>query len=261
MPSRAEKKEGEKGCFVTWTRASENKASAGESKLEEMGSDVFDTVLCATGREPCTKDLHLCCARVMRTAQGKIATFREQTSQPNIYALGDCAAIDRVAVPLELTPVAIQAGKLLADRLYGGSSIQMDYTNVATCVFTPIEYGCVGLTEEQAIAEFGESKVEVYHQVFQPLEFALPKLAENTIGPSCYCKVVCNMAQNARVVGFHFLAPHAGEVTQGVALAMRKGVTKEDLDACVGIHPTVAEIFTTLTVSKGSGKSAVKEDC
>jgi len=156
--------------------------------------------------------------------------------------------------------VAIQAGKLLADRLYNNSRVQMDYTNVPTCVFTPLEYGCVGYTEEQAITEFGDSKIEVYHQLFQPLEMALPKRLQKA-GVSCFCKLVCNMAQNAKVIGFHFLGPNAGEVTQGFALAMKKGVTKEDVDACIGIHPTVAEIFTTMNVSKTSGKTALKEDC
>ena len=110
----------------------------------------------------------------------------EQSSVPNIYAIGDV-----VSGRPELTPVAIQAGRLLARRLVNEASILTDYTNVATTVFTPLEYGCIGLAEEEAVARFGEEDVEVFHQFFTALEHFLPKRDDN----GCYAKLVCRVSQ------------------------------------------------------------------
>ena len=95
---------------------------------------------------------------------------------------------------LELTPVAIQAGRLLARRLYGGSTMQMDYDQIPTTVFTPIEYGCCGLAEEDAIEKFGEDNLEVFHSFFQPLEWTVPHKQDN----ACYMKLsfACNSGKN-----------------------------------------------------------------
>ncbi|ODM92618.1 Thioredoxin reductase 3 [Orchesella cincta] len=147
----------------------------------------------------------------------------------------------------ELTPVAIQAGNLLVERLYKGSTTLTDYTKIPTTVFTPLEYGCIGLSEEDATKWYG-ANVEVYHNFFQPLEATLPKRDENR----AYCKLVCNKADNDRVVGFHYLGPNAGEVTQGFAVALRLGATKADFDSTIGIHPTTAETFTTMSITKSS---------
>lgn len=133
----------------------------------------------------------------------------------------------------------------------------MDQRNVATTVFTPLEYGCVGLSEEDAIKRHGVENIEVYHQSFRPLEWALPKRAEN----SCFTKLICDKRDGERVIGFHILAPNAGEITQGVGVAFQCGATKAHFDKCVGIHPTVAEAFTTLTVTKSSGKDAAAGGC
>merc|ERR1712110_27157 len=99
----------------------------------------------------------------------------------------------------ELTPVAIQAGRLLAARLYGGSLATMDYTGVATTVYTPLEYGCIGLAEEDAIEMYGDANIEVFHTFFKPLEWVLPHRGDN----ACYAKLVCNIKDNLRVVGLH----------------------------------------------------------
>lgn len=115
---------------------------------------------------------------------GKIITdHKECSSIDNIFAIGDCA-LDRP----ELTPPAIQAGSLLVQRLFTGSHKVMDYQNVATTVFTPLEYGCVGLNEEQAITEYGEQNLEIYHSYFKPLEQVFNPQAEDN---SCYAKVIC----------------------------------------------------------------------
>ena len=101
------------------------------------------------------------------------------------------------------------AGKLLAERLFKGGQELMDYTNIATTVFTSLEYGAIGLSEEAAIEKFGEENIEVYHTHFKPLEWNFNWEHEDN---SCYTKIIVNKNDNERVVGFHYLGPHAGEV-------------------------------------------------
>ncbi|KAM7308678.1 thioredoxin reductase 1, cytoplasmic-like [Ixodes scapularis] len=132
-----------------------------------------------------------------------------------------------------------------------------DYTNVPTTVFTPIEYGCIGYSEEDAISKFGEENIEVFHANFTPLEWTLPKRGTD-MG---YVKVVCLTPERDRILGFHYLGPNAGEVTQGFATAMKLGATKADLDATIGIHPTCAELLTTLSITKRSGTDAKQGGC
>lgn len=93
----------------------------------------------------------------------------------------------------------------------------MDYTNVATTIFSPLEYGCVGLGEEQAIAAHGQDEIEVYHAFYKPTEFFIPQ--KNMT--HCYVKVVALKGQNQRILGMHFIGPHAGEVIQGFSAAMK----------------------------------------
>ena len=138
---------------------------------------------------------------------------------------------------------------MLARRIYGGSKAAMDYDLVPTAVFSPLEYGCVGLSEEEAIAKYGEDSIEVYHQQFKPLELTLPGRGDN----ASYVKVIVNAKDKERIVGMHYLGWNAGEVIQGFGIALKLKATKEDLDGLVGIHPTSAEIFTTLSVTKRSG--------
>jgi len=151
----------------------------------------------------------------------------------------------------------LQAGKLLANRLYDGSSEQMDYQGVPTTVYTPLEYGCCGLAEEDAIKLHGEENVEVFHSYFKPLEWTLPHRGDN----ACYCKLICDLKDNLRVIGLHVCGPNAGEMCQGFAVAMKCGATKAHFDATVGIHPTVVEEFTTLSTTKRSGANAEKAGC
>jgi len=100
----------------------------------------------------------------------------------------------------------------------------MDYVNVPTTVFTPLEYGSCGLSEEDAKNKFGADNIKTYHLEFKPLEWAYYKTRP---GVDCYVKILVNLSDNNRVVGFHLCAPNAGEVTQGVGIAMKCGVTKE----------------------------------
>lgn len=216
-------------------------------------SDTFNTVIFAIGRDPVTSNIGLDKVGVNLNKNGKvIANEAEATNVSNIYAIGDI-----LEGKLELTPVAIQAGKLLARRLYNNSKVLTDYVNVATTVFTPLEYGAIGFSEEAAIEKFGEDNIEVYHTNFWPLEWTVAKRAENI----CYAKIICHIPDKERVVGFHVCGPDAGEITQGYALGMRLGATKKDFDDTIGIHPTCSEQFTTMNVTKRSGKTINQSGC
>ncbi|CAG5135490.1 unnamed protein product, partial [Candidula unifasciata] len=245
VPTKIEQlQKGEPGRYRVTAKTDE-----GKEIVEE-----YNTVLLAIGRDPCTKGIGLENVGVnLNPNNNRVITDRtECTNVKNIYAIGDIGD----GRP-ELTPVAIHAGKLLSRRLFTKSQAVVDYTNIATTVFTPLEYGCIGYSEEAAIEKFGADKIEVYHSYFMPLEWTVPHRAENT----CYAKLICNLADQERVIGFHVLGPNAGEITQGYAVAMKKGVTKEDFDATIGIHPTCSEIFTTLHVTKRSGESAEVTGC
>jgi len=227
----------------------------------KTASAEYDTVLMAVGRDVTSDKMGLDKTGVaVNPKSGKIPTVDEQTNVEHIYAIGDVIDGDALNPPsqlTELTPVAIQAGKLLASRLYGGASATMDYLGVPTTVYTPIEYGCVGLTEEEAEKAVGKDNLEVYHTYFTPLEWTVPHRAEN----KCYAKLLCDKTQGEKVVGLHVVGPNAGEMTQGFAVALKCGATKAHFDNTVGIHPTNVEQFTTLSVTKASGESAETSGC
>jgi len=223
-----------------------------------------DTVLQAIGRTADTSQLGLDKVGVKTLPNGKIPVDKEQTNIPNIYACGD--VIEGI---WELTPVAIQAGRMLSERLYAGASLHMDYHTIPTTVFTPLEYGAIGYAEEDALAKFGEENIEVYHTIFTPLEWSLvPGFDEPDAfelyekdKTACLAKLICLKTDAERVVGLHYCGPNAGEVTQGFAVAMRLGATKLDFDMTIGIHPSTAENFTTLKVTKSSGAAADAGGC
>jgi len=134
----------------------------------------------------------------------------------------------------------------------------MNYDLVATTVFTPLEYGACGLSEEDAIKKYGDENIEVYHSTFKPLEWSYN---EEHLAETCYTKLVCNIKENEKVVGFHYCGPHAGEVTQGFAVAMKLGATRNDIYDTVGIHPTCAEEIITLNATKRENPDASKTGC
>ncbi|XP_077987792.1 thioredoxin reductase 1, cytoplasmic-like [Glandiceps talaboti] len=223
------------------------------TNTSEEKSLECNTVLFGIGRDACTGTIGLDKAGVeVNPKNGQLQAVNEQTNVPHIYAVGDI-----LEGKPELTPVAIQAGKLLAKRLYDGSNVQCDYINIPTTVFTPLEYGCCGYSEEDAITKFGEDNIEVYHTYYRPLEYTVAEREDNV----CYAKVICNMKDNERIIGFHVLGPNAGEMTQGFSLGMKCGATKEQLDSTIGIHPTCAEVFTTLTSTKRDGGDVVQSGC
>jgi len=217
-------------------------------------SDEFNTVIFAIGRDACTQGIGLDKVGVeLNPKNGKVVhDAEERTSVDTIYAIGD--VLDDKP---ELTPVAIQAGKLLARRLCGVSEARTDYDMVCTTVFTPLEYGVCGLAEEEAVQQYGEEDIEVYHSNFWPLEWTVAHRPEN----ACYAKLVCVKSQKEKVVGFHYLGPNAGEVTQGYGMALKMGATKADFDDLIGIHPTTAETFTTMEITKRSGVDASASGC
>lgn len=131
----------------------------------------------------------------------------------------------------------------------------MNYDNVPTTVFTPLEYGTVGLSEEDAKAKYG-ADLKTFHTSFKPLEWAFSKEDER----EAYVKVLV-VGSTDKVVGFHIICPNAGEITQGLGIAFQCGLTKTQLDSCVGIHPTVAEECVGLEWTKEENPDATKSGC
>ncbi|KNB42952.1 thioredoxin reductase mitochondrial [Blastocystis sp. subtype 4] len=220
--------------------------------------DVFDTVMFATGRRACTDELNLSAVKLFAEPDsGKIVCPAGETTRvPNIHVIGDA----RYGNP-ELTPVAIKQGKLLADRLFGGSSKQMDYSLIPTTVFTPLEYSCVGMTEEEAVKS---ASVDVYHMKYNTLEMNYLGRMNKKNEPEeniCYSKVICMHEAPRKVLGVHILGPNSGDIIQGIALSMKLGVTKEDMDDVVPIHPTHGEEVFSLSVTKEQDRNAAKRSC
>jgi len=228
--------------------------------FSDGSTDDYDTVMAAIGREADTDNLGLDTVKIHTNPKNKkIICINEQTTCPNIYAIGDVME----GCP-ELTPVAIQAGLSLARRLFGKSKEPMDYVNICTTVFTPIEYATVGYSEEDAQALVGGSKnLEVFHKEFSPLEWAL---TEQRSLHGAFAKVLVDKrcGSGRKILGMHYVGPNAGEIMQGYGAAMKTagvGLTMSDLENTVGIHPTSAEELVTLTVTKSSGESASAGGC
>ena len=229
-------------------------------------SEVFDTVLLAVGRDACTSTIGLESAGVVVSPSNNkvIVDEYDRTNVDNIFAIGD--AVD---TRQELTPVAIKSGERLAERLFGGKpELKMDYNTVPTTVFTPLEYGCVGMSEELATEVYGEENIDVYHSYMKPLEWQTnhemhdeKKGVMHREDNACFAKMIVHSKEDERVIGLHYLGPNAGEIVQGFSVAVKCGATKADFDDTVGIHPTVAEEFTMLKVTKRSGKDPTKKGC
>lgn len=196
----------------------------------------YDSLLWAIGRAASVEDLALARPDVGLDVQGFIGTDRYQgSSVPGIYAIGD------VTGRAQLTPVAIAAGRRLADRLFGGQSGRyLDYENIPTVIFGHPPIGSVGLSEKAALERYGTAEVKVYRSRFVPLYHAV------TSGkPSTEMKLV-TAGPEQRIVGLHVVGEGADEMLQGFAVAVRMGATKRDFDDTVAIHPTSAEEFVTL---------------
>lgn len=192
-----------------------------------------DAVLYATGRRPHLDGLGLENVNVVLSDAGTIVVDHEfQTSEPGIYALGD------ITGGMELTPVALAEGMAFARRVYGDSASPVDYDFIPTAVFCQPNIGTVGFTEEEARARFG--KITLFKSTFRPMKHTISGRDEKT-----FMKLIVDTASD-RVVGAHMVGPDAGEIMQGLAIAMRAGATKAVFDTTIGIHPTAAEEFVTM---------------
>jgi glutathione reductase (NADPH) len=192
-----------------------------------------DGVLYATGRHPNSANLGLEACGVKLDRAGAIVVDDEyRTSVPSIHAVGD------VTNRVNLTPVALAEGMAVARRLYAGTSCQVDYDYIPTAVFSQPPIGTVGLGEEAARQKYGA--LDIYTSSFTPLRFTLSPVKEKA-----FMKLIVEKA-GQRVVGLHMCGEDAGEITQGFAVAMRAGATKQLFDTTIGIHPTAAEEFVTM---------------
>ena len=220
--------------FDTQPQAVERDASGTyRVRLADGRALETDAVLYAVGRRPNTRGIGLEALGVKMNEHGAVHVddaFR--TSVPSIYALGD--ALDR----LNLTPVALAEGTILAHNLFGGAARRMSYDNVATTLFSTPNLATVGLTEEAA--RQSRARIRVYTSSFRPMKNTLSGRQERIL-----MKLVVDDADD-RVIGAHMVGPEAGELIQGVAIAMTCGATKTQFDATLGIHPTAAEEFVTM---------------
>jgi len=191
-----------------------------------------DLIMFATGRWPNTRGLGLEEVGVRLNEKGAvIVDDYSRSTVPSVYAIGDCT--DR----LKLTPVAIAEGRAVAETLFNQSPTKPNYANVPSAVFSLPNVGTVGLTEREARQRYG--KIDVYRTAFRPLKHTLTGRDEMTM-----MKLVVDRATD-RVLGCHMVGPEAGEIIQGLAIAISCGATKGQFDSTIGIHPTAAEEFVT----------------
>lgn len=197
---------------------------------------MAECVLFAGGRVPNTDVLGIEKTNVELDEKGFIKVDKFQnTTDSNIYAIGD------VIGKIDLTPVAIAAGRRLSERLFNGKeNSYLDYDLVPTVVFTHPPIATIGLTEEQALTTYGEGQLKIYRSRFTPMYFAL-----NDYRQKCEMKLIC-VGEEEKIVGLHAIGVGVDEMLQGFAVAIKMGATKADFDNTVAIHPTGAEEFVTM---------------
>ncbi|AAZ24024.1 glutathione-disulfide reductase [Colwellia psychrerythraea] len=196
-----------------------------------------ETLVWAIGREPATDNINLAAAGVAMNERGFIETDKYQnTNVDGIYAVGDNTG------RAQLTPVAVAAGRRLCERLFNNKPEEhLDYSGIATVVFSHPVIGTVGLTENEAIAQYGEENITVYKSQFTALYQAI---TEDHRDPT-RMKLIC-AGKEEKVVGLHSIGFGSDELLQGFAVAMKMGATKADFDNTIAIHPTSAEEFVTM---------------
>ena len=208
-------------------------ASGIEATFRDGAKEAFGLVLFATGRVPNTEGLGLEAAGVALAPDGAVLVDDySRSSVPSIHAIGD------VTNRINLTPVATAEGMALAKTLFRDEPTAMDHADVPTAVFSHPNVATVGLSEAEARKRFGT--VDIYKTSFRSLLHTLTPNAERI-----FMKLVVDAASQ-RVVGAHMVGPEAGEIIQGLAIAVKMGATKAQFDATIGIHPTAAEEFVTL---------------
>jgi len=202
-------------------------------KFKEGDELEVDVVMYATGRAPAVDDIGLENVNVKLRENGAVIVddaFR--TSEPSIFALGD------VTDKIQLTPVAIKEAMAFAQTQFLDQSRRMDYDDIATAVFCQPNIGTVGLTEAEARDRYGD--VDIYRSKFRAMKHTLSGSDELSM-----MKIIVDRASD-KVIGVHMVGAEAGEIIQGIAIAIKAGATKAVFDATVGIHPTSAEEFVTM---------------
>lgn len=211
------------------------KLASGQLKvlLTDGSERVVDCVMAATGRAPKVQGLGLENTAVRQNDNGTLIVNDDyQTDEPSVYAIGD------VIGRMELTPVALAEGMALAKTLYNNQPTSVDYNNIATAVFCQPNIGTIGLSEEAA-AELGQP-LRIYTSNFKHMKHTLSGSSERT-----FMKLIVD-DKTDKVLGCHMVGQDAGEIIQGIAIAMKMGATKADFDDTIGIHPTAAEEFVTM---------------
>lgn len=205
-------------------------------QLENGTEQTVDTLIWAIGREPATDNLNLAATGVELDEKGYIKVDKFQnTNIKGIYAVGDNTGA------VELTPVAVAAGRRLSERLFNNKPNEhLDYSNIPTVVFSHPAIGTVGLTEPQAVEQYGADQVKVYKSSFTAMYSAVTRHRQ-----PCCMKLVC-VGADEKIVGIHGIGFGMDEMLQGFAVALKMGATKKDFDDTVAIHPTAAEEFVTM---------------
>jgi glutathione reductase (NADPH) len=205
--------------------------------FENGESHNTDVLIWAIGRNPTTDKINLAATGVETNSRGYIKVDEyQQTNVDGIYCVGDI-----MEGGIELTPVAVKAGRQLSERLFNGKTdAKMDYKLVPTVVFSHPPIGTIGLTEPEAIAEYGEENVKVYQSGFTAMYTAVTAHRQ-----PCKMKLVC-AGPDEKVIGLHGIGYTVDEMIQGFGVAMKMGATKADFDSVVAIHPTGSEEFVTM---------------
>ncbi|MEI7189078.1 glutathione-disulfide reductase [Dickeya dianthicola] len=205
-------------------------------QLESGHEQTVDCLIWAIGREPANDKVNLEAAGVALNNKGYIVVDKFQnTTVPGIYAVGDNTGA------VELTPVAVAAGRRLSERLFNNKPDEhLDYSNIPTVVFSHPPIGTVGLTEPQAREQYGDEQVKVYQSAFTAMYTAVTQHRQ-----PCRMKLVC-VGPEEKIVGVHGIGFGMDEILQGFAVAVKMGATKKDFDNTVAIHPTAAEEFVTM---------------
>ncbi len=205
-------------------------------ELEDGRSETVDCLIWAIGREPANDTFNLEATGVKTNDKGHIIVDKFQnTNVSGIYAVGDNTGA------VELTPVAVAAGRRLSERLFNNKPDEhLDYSNIPTVVFSHPPIGTVGLTEPQAREQYGDDQVKVYTSSFTAMYTAVTLHRQ-----ACRMKLVC-VGPEEKIVGIHGIGQGMDEILQGFAVALKMGATKKDFDNTVAIHPTAAEEFVTM---------------
>ena len=207
------------------------------TELNDGQKLMADQVMFATGRRPNCSNIGLDEVGVKLDAEGAIEiNSNYQTSISSIYAVGD------VTNRINLTPVALAEGSIVANNLFNNTSKIASYENIPTCVFSQPNIATVGLTEDEARKKYKD--ITVYKSLFTPLKLTLTQNNEKS-----FIKLITNKKTNL-VIGAHMVGENAGEIMQGIAIAIKAGATKDIFDSTIGIHPTLAEEFVTMRNSK-----------